>query len=136
METATLSKRVLCVDDDADTREMMTVLLGTQGYEVVQATNVKEGLKEATANNIDLILLDWVFEDGTGVDLCRRLRSTGASAPVLFYSGISDTVDIETAMNAGAQGFLIKPVDASRLFESLSRFLNDGDNGSRSDGTT
>lgn len=130
------TKRVLCVDDDADTREMMTALLGTQGYEVVQATNVEEGLKAAAADDVDLILLDWVFEDGTGVDLCKRLRTTGASAPVLFYSGVSDTVDIETAMNAGAQGFLIKPVDTRKLFDSLSHYLNDGDNGSRSKGTT
>ena len=118
--------RILCVDDDKDTREMLRALLGLEGYEVIEAQNVAEGLSQGVRNNFDLILLDWVFEDGTGVELCRRLRSTGAATPVLFYSGRSDKVDIETALKAGAQGFLIKPVDAAQLFESLSQFLNAG----------
>jgi len=118
--------RILCVDDDKDTREMLRALLGLEGYEVIEAQNVAEGLSQGVRNNFDLILLDWVFKDGTGVELCKKLRSTGAATPVLFYSGRSDKVDIETAMKAGAQGFLIKPVEVTQLFESLSQFLNAG----------
>jgi len=118
--------RILCVDDDKDTREMLRALLGLEGYEVVEAENVAEGLNQGVRNNFDLILLDWVFKDGTGVELCKKLRSTGAATPVLFCSGRSDKVDIETAMKAGAQGFLIKPVEVTQLFESLSQFLNAG----------
>jgi DNA-binding response OmpR family regulator len=121
--------RILCVDDDKDTREMLRALLGLEGYEVIGAENVAEGLRQGVRNNFDLILLDWVFEDGTGVELCKRLRSTGAATPVLFYSGRSDKVDIETALKAGAQGFLIKPVDAAQLFDSLSQVLNAGESG-------
>jgi len=118
--------RILCVDDDKDTREMLRALLGLEGYEVVEAQNVAEGLNQGVRNNFDLILLDWVFEDGTGVELCKKLRNTGAATPVLFYSGRSDKADIETALKAGAQGFLIKPVEAAQLFDSLSQFLNAG----------
>src|SRR6266498_4128792 len=115
--------RILCVDDDSDTREMMNAMLGLQGYEVIQARSVAEGLSHGIADNFDLILLDWVFPDGTGIDLCKMLRSTVPSTPILFYSGISDGDDIASAMGAGAQGFLIKPVDSADLLESLSRFL-------------
>ena len=90
--------RILCVDHDKDAREMTNALLGLQGYEVIQAQNVAEGLSQGVADNFDLILLDWVFEDGTGIDLCKMLRGTGASAPILFYSRISDHADIEGAM--------------------------------------
>src|SRR2546425_9767465 len=103
--------RILCVEDDRDTLDMMTALLGLEGYEVIQARTVKDGLSLGSNDNFDLILLDWVFEDGTGIDLCKSLRSSGAPAPILFYSGIGSTAEIDDSMRAGAQGFLIKPVD-------------------------
>ena len=112
--------RILCVEDDKDNRDMITALLGLEGYEVVQAQSVAQGLSLGIGDNFDLILLDWTFEDGTGIDLCRTLRSTGSSAPILFYSGIANRAEIENAMRAGAQGFLIKPVDVQELLQSIS----------------
>lgn len=119
----TLKGRILCVDDDKDTRDMMTSLLGLEGYEVVQAQNVAEGLALAVGDNFDLILLDWVFADGTGVELCKKIRRTGAPASILFYSGMAFRDDIANAMSAGAQGFLVKPVDFEDLLEHVSRFV-------------
>ncbi len=115
--------RILCVDDDKDTRDMMTALLGLEGYEVVQAQNVAEGLSFGMAENFDLILLDWFFEDGTGIDLCNTLRSRSAPTPILFYSGVDNRDEIESAMRAGAQGFLIKPVDFDDLLHSVARLV-------------
>lgn len=120
----TTKGRILCVDENRDTLEMMNAVLGSQGYEVIKAQNVAEGLSQGVAADFDLILLDWAFEDGTGIDLCKMLRSTGTSSPILFYSGVSDGHDVEGAMHAGAQGFLIKPVDSIELLQSLSRLLN------------
>src|SRR3981081_1100397 len=93
--------RLLCVEDDKDTRDMMTALLGLEGYEVRQARTVAEGLSVATSDSFDLILLDWIFEDGTGIDLCKTLRSNGAPAPILFCSGVGNRAEIENAMRAG-----------------------------------
>ena len=119
--------RILCVDDDKDTRDMMTALLGLEGYEVVQARSVAEGLTLAVSDNFDLILLDWVFADGTGIELCKMIRRSSAAAPILFYSGMALKDDIENAISAGAQGFLVKPVDFQVLLQNLSRFVgNDG----------
>ena len=119
--------RILCVDDDKETRDMMTALLGLEGYEVVQARSVAEGLALAVADNFDLILLDWVFADGTGIELCKMIRRTSAAASILFYSGMALKDDIEDAMSAGAQGFLVKPVDFEVLLQNVSRFVvNDG----------
>ena len=119
--------RILCVDDDKDTRDLMAVLLGLEGYEVVQARNVAEGLELAVSDNFSLILLDWVFADGTGVELCKMIRRTSAAAPILFYSGMALKDDIENALSAGAQGFLVKPVDVEVLLQNVLRFVgNDG----------
>ena len=109
---------------------MLTALLGLEGYQVTQANNVSDGLCVAISGTFDLILLDWVFKDGSGVELCKMLCSTGTTAPILFYSGIAERSDMETAMRAGAQGFLVKPVDMDDLLRSVSRFVgNEGGNG-------
>jgi len=120
--------RILCVEDDEDTRELMSALLGLEGYELVEACNVAEGLNLATSSTFDLILLDWVFDDGTGIDLCNRLRDNGTHVPVLFCSGIGNRTEIEKAMQAGAQGFLIKPVDVNDLLQNIGRFVNGDQN--------
>jgi DNA-binding response OmpR family regulator len=115
---------ILCVDDDPDTREMLTVLLGLGGHEVMATGTISEGIQLAIAHNIDLILLDWVLEDGTGIELCRELRSIGVTAPVLFYSGKDITNELrDDAMRAGAQGFLTKPVDVNTILQSVSDFI-------------
>jgi DNA-binding response OmpR family regulator len=116
--------KILCVDDDPDTREMLTVLLGLGGHEVMATGTISEGIQLAIAHNIDLILLDWVLEDGTGIELCRELRSIGVTAPVLFYSGKDITNELrDDAMRAGAQGFLTKPVDVNTILQSVSDFI-------------
>ncbi len=115
--------RILCVDDDKDTREMMTALLGLEGYEVVVAEGVAEGLSLALADAFDLVVLDWVFKDGTGIDLCTMIRNTDAATPILFYSGMALNADIDNAIRAGAQGFLVKPVDFDELLQSVSTLV-------------
>ena len=115
---------ILCVDDDPDTREMLTLLLGLAGYEVMATGSIAEGVCFSIAHMVDLILLDWVLEDGTGVELCEELRSIGVTAPVLFYTGKSITNELlENAMRAGAQGFLTKPVDANAILQRVSDFI-------------
>lgn len=121
----TTKARILCVDDDGDTREMMTALLGLEGYDVVAAQSVADGLSHAVGGNFDLIVLDWVFADGTGIELCKMLRQTGVPAPILFYSGLGFNAEVESAMQAGAQGFLIKPVDVEELLQSVNRLVRD-----------
>lgn len=118
--------RVLCVDDDQDALQWMTALLGREGYEVLQAKNLSEGLSLAKTNSFDLIVLGWVFQDGTGIDLCKMLRIDDGSAPILFYSGLTKRCDIEAALRAGAQGFLVKPVDFEDLLQNASRIVGQG----------
>ena len=118
--------RILCVDDHQDTCEMLTTILGLEGYQVSQANGVYDGLCAAIADDFDLILLDWVLKDGSGIELCRMISKAGVTTPILFYSGIADRSELEEAMRAGAQGFLVKPVDTNDLLRSVSRLVGNG----------
>jgi len=118
------AKHVLCIDDDKDTCEMITVMLGYAGYKVTQALTVAEGLSLARKGGFDLILLDWVFEDGNGLELCQMIRSFDKDIPILFYSGVAYEAEINKALRVGAQGFLIKPLGTEHLLEAVSRFVS------------
>jgi DNA-binding response OmpR family regulator len=112
--------RVLFLDNDDDTCEMMRALLASAGYEAVTATTVTEGLTLAGANNFDLILLDWYFEDGTGFELCQRIRNFNTRIPIFFYTGMANENYLKRVGEAGAQGYFVKPVDIGDLLATLS----------------
>lgn len=116
--------RILFIDDDADTCEMVRIVLGQAGYEAVSAMSVAEGLNKARTDIFDLILLDWHFPDGTGIELCQTIRTFNKEIPIFFYTGMAYDSHIKKAMQAGAQGCFIKPVDVSHLLRTLSTYSN------------
>ena len=119
-----LKGRLLCVDDDRDTCEMLTLLLGQAGYAVEHALSVGDGLAKVRRGGFDLILLDWSLEDGTGLDLCRQIRAFESRTPIVFYTGEIDDHAIEMAIRAGAQKYLIKPVAVESLLQAISEYVN------------
>src|SRR5262245_18217594 len=104
-------RRILCVEDDEDTCQLMICLLGLSHYEVRTAKTMTEGLKLAGAEEFDLYLLDNLLPDGTGLELCLRLRSLDSRTPILFHSGAVYEEDRKQALAAGAQIYLRKPSD-------------------------
>jgi DNA-binding response OmpR family regulator len=118
-----LKGQVLIADADRDTRDMVQCFLGHAGYGVTGAATVGESLDLVRQRHFDLILLDWCFEDGTGYDLCRKIQALDAGLPVLFCSGNSLPGEMRKAIQSGAQGYLVKPVDLEKLAESVDRCL-------------
>lgn len=114
--------RILFIDDDEDTCEMMGILLGMEGYEALSASSVSEGLRLVRAESFDLILLDWHLEDGTGVDLCRMIRAFDGEIPIFFYTGVAYEPELKKALKAGAQGCFVKPVNVTDLMRTVSRY--------------
>jgi CheY-like chemotaxis protein len=100
--------RILFADDHEDTRDMIAAALGSEGWEVATAGDCEEGLRLARAGGLDLILLDYKYEDGTGEELCRMIRRSDRSTPILFFSGLDPKLQRE-ALSCGAQGFVLKP---------------------------
>lgn len=114
--------RILHVDDHQDTRLMMAALLQERGYGVLTAGSVGEGLQLAKEIAFDLYILDVRLPDGTGVELCQKLREMHPGIPILYYSAYGDAAEVESALAICGDAYLKKPVciaDIENLVASL-----------------
>ena len=116
--------RILYVEDDEDTRELVTFVLAMNNYHVVAAENCDDALMTARSSQFDLYLIDNWMAGCSGVDLCKKLREFDPLTPVLFYSGAAYETDKQQAFTAGAQGYLVKPVGNDELIEAASRLIS------------
>ena len=112
-------KRILFVENDEDAWELVTLQL--PGYKVVSARDFTEGLRLAKQGYFDFYILDNWLPDGTGVELCRRIREFDPHTPILFYSGIAYERNVQEGLNAGAQAYLTKPVDTDELKRAIAQ---------------
>jgi OmpR-family two-component system manganese-sensing response regulator len=117
--------RILHVDDHQDTRLMMAALLQDCGYGVLTAGSVAEGLELAKEINFDLYILDVRLPDGTGVELCQKLRALNSKIPILYYSAYGDEADHQSALNVCGDAYLKKPVCIADIQETISRLLDE-----------
>ena len=115
--------RVLCTEDNPDTRELLIVLLRCAGYDVVCADNAKEALMLAKSEPFDLYLVDGWLPDSSGLSLTKWIREFDKTTPVLFYSGAAYDSDLRNAFNAGASGYLVKPADNEKLLSEIRRLI-------------
>jgi two-component system OmpR family response regulator len=115
--------RVLCADGSEDVRLMLSVLLGRQGIELRTASTAAEALGLARAERFDLVMLDDIFPDGDGWELCRRIREFDRETPILFFSGAGYEADRLRGLAAGAQGYIVKP-EVGGLVEAIRRLTS------------
>ena len=117
--------RVIIVDDDRDTREMLTLALELEDFEVGQAAN---GLRLISAMHVDrpdVILLDVMMSWIDGFELCRAIKKnpTFADIPVIFISARKSAEDEKTGLSAGALAYFSKPIDMDRLVGRIREIL-------------
>jgi DNA-binding response OmpR family regulator len=117
-----LKKRILFVEDDEENWEIVALILSE--YVVVCARDFSEGLRLARLGYFDLYLLDNRLPDGTGVELCRAIREFDPHTPVSFYSAAAYASDIKKASHAGAQDYLVKPVNPNELSRVVTRLIS------------
>ena len=117
-------RRVLYVEDHEDTRELITIVLRQRDFEVANAHTVDGGVRLASEERFDLYLLDSWLPDGSGLDLCRRIRKFDLVTPILFYSAAAYEADKNMALSAGAQAYLIKPSQTSELCDLVSSLID------------
>jgi len=116
--------RIMYVEDDADTRELVLYVLAQEGYEVVIAENSEQATHLAQTASVDLYLIDNWMPGGSGIELCGWLRKFDNDTPILFFSGAAYEQDKRAALAAGAQGYLTKPADNEKLIEEVSRLIS------------
>jgi sigma-B regulation protein RsbU (phosphoserine phosphatase) len=121
--------RILLVDDDDSTRRLLDAMLTKMGHEVVHANDGMEAWKILQHDQINFVLSDWIMPRMDGVELCRRLRASDRThyTYVVLFTGKDQDDDVVVAMEAGADDFLTKPVQANELkvrIESGRRVLS------------
>ncbi len=121
-------RAILYIEEDQDSREMLTFLLNKAGYAVSTATSIADGLRKATQGRFDLYILDSRFADGSGVELCCQLRSYDPVTPIIFYSGAGFPSDIAAGLAAGAQGYLTKPMGVYTITQTIAELLTGAKN--------
>lgn len=117
---------ILFVDDNADTGQLVSLILESGNYRVTCAPTVRSALELLAANSFDLYLLDSRLPDGDGIDLCKRIRESDPAVPILFFSAAAYETDKRRAIQAGADGYLTKPIDPKVLLERVSCALESG----------
>lgn len=120
-------RRVLCAEPHRDVCTLLTTLLEQQGYEVVSAPTIKECMELAGSDSFDLYMLDDTYIDGTGYDLCKRLRQLTPETPILFFSAAAFERDRERGLEAGARAYLTKPGDIFEIVQTVNSILLSGE---------
>ena len=118
-----LTPNVLYVEDDADTRELISIVLQMANYQVVLAEDYDEALLLARVMRFDLYIMDNWMPGGSGIELCKTLRVFDATTPIIFYSGAAYDSDKREAFAAGAQAYLTKPADNDTLIDMIARVI-------------
>lgn len=101
--------RVLYMEDNADSREMVTYLMKNSDIDIATVNTVEEAEQLALSADFDVFLLDGIIPFKNSLALCRRLRAYAPDTPILFYSAFAGTNDIAQGLEAGADEYLIKP---------------------------
>jgi len=116
---------VLLVEDDADAQEIVSSTLRHYGFQVVQARSIAEAHECARARRPDVVLLDCRLPDGDGLGLARSWRKvdTMADVPVIALTAFSARQDMEAALLAGVDAFLVKPIPMKILAEQIEKVL-------------
>ncbi|QIZ70492.1 response regulator transcription factor [Oxynema aestuarii] len=115
--------RILVVEDDIPLAETLAEVLSDERYIVDIARDGEAAWQQVTQVNYDLIILDIMLPKLDGVSLCKRMRSNGYFQPILLLTALDTSRDKVKGLDAGADDYLVKPVDLSELFARLRALL-------------
>lgn len=121
------NKRLLVVDDDKQIRELLVFDISQSGYTVDSATNGEEGLKMALSNNYDLILLDVMMPKMDGFTVCKNIRLSNPSIPILMLTAKGAIEDKTEGFDCGADDYLIKPFEIQEVLLRIRALLRRGE---------
>jgi DNA-binding response OmpR family regulator len=121
METP--QSHILYIEDHEDTKELVSLVLTEANHRVTTASSSKEALKLAREHHFDLYILESWIADGSGIELCQRLREFDRVTPIRFFSGAAYETDKQAALGNGAQSYLVKPAHIQALRDEVSTLI-------------
>ncbi len=121
--------RILVVEDSAMASMIIVRHLNEIGYQdITEATNGKEALRRLERQQYDLVITDWMMNKGDGLTLIKalRMREKGRRTPIIMITAKGLQVDIQSAIGAGINDYIVKPVRRDVLKEKVERILRSG----------
>ncbi len=131
-----MNAKILIVDDEKDLLELLSMNLGTEGYIINTAENAAQALAAVRTNRPDLILLDIMLPDTSGIKLTGKLKNTPntANIPIILLTAKDKETDMVVGLSVGADDYITKPFSTSVLvarIEAVLRRAYPGDEGVR-----
>jgi two-component system response regulator (stage 0 sporulation protein F) len=127
--------RVLIIDDDAPTRDVLRQLLNREGYETVEACDGHEGVQCSQAASMDVIILDMLLPEQSGLEVIRKLREVDPAVPIIAISGYGYAGPLDflrVAETCGAQRTFQKPFQLRDLLKAVRDLMEGMDEGGSS----
>ena len=123
-----MSVSVLVIEDEPDIRKTIDYNLSKESYKVIQAASIAEGEKAIAENDIDVVILDLMLPDGSGLTLCRDIKSNSRTKdiPIIILTAKADEVDRVVGFELGADDYVIKPFSVRELILRVKAILKRG----------
>lgn len=116
--------KVLIVDDNEMTRALLRTILKSDDYEVVgEASNSKGGLDQAKKLKPDVVCLDILLPDGSGIDLLKEIKQESPKTVVLMVTAQRDVETVKQCLANGATGFILKPFNAGIVIKTVKEAI-------------
>jgi two-component system OmpR family response regulator len=115
--------RILVVDDEASITDAVATALRYEGFEVDEASNGRDALAAVMSGEPDLIVLDWMLPDISGVEVGRRLRERGFKTAILFLTAKDAVEDKVEALRAGGDDYVTKPFSLAEIVARIQAVL-------------
>jgi DNA-binding response OmpR family regulator len=112
--------KVLAIDDDPAMTELLTLLLKTHGFEIITTNSGEEGVKIIRKESLDVVILDLMMPGMDGWRVCTEVRSF-SDIPILIFSALDGPGTVASALDAGADDYLVKPVPSGVLIAHLNK---------------
>jgi two-component system OmpR family response regulator len=118
-----IQMRILVADDDPEIRKLLARYIESQGFSVSLAATCAELHERLATQLIDLIVLDVMLPDGSGLDLCRDLRAARSNVPIILLTALKEEVDRIVGLEIGADDYLGKPFNPRELIARIRAVL-------------
>ena len=124
-----MSQKILLIEDEPDIRKTLEYNIAREGYDVVSAPSLSEGRNHLNSGSFSLILLDLMLPDGSGLDLCREIKSDKekVSTPIIILTAKDDEVDKVVGFELGADDYVTKPFSVRELILRIKAVLKRGE---------
>jgi len=118
-----MTAHILLIEDEAKLARMIELELSYEAYRVSVEHDGLAGLTAARALQPDLIILDWLLPGLSGLEVCRRLRSTGDTVPIILLTAKDEISDRVAGLDAGADDYVVKPFSIEELLARVRAHL-------------